>query len=117
MKTNISAVKLLIMAALLCAAVLGFNGCADYASVGVGYNDAYYVPDYRPFYAEYFYDGVPYGDLSIAYINKKFVVKDVDKHVNVNRNAYYGDDHLVAIGTEREGDFAGKNGYWAHPWS
>ena len=31
------------MAALLCAAILGFNGYADYASVGVGYNDAYYV--------------------------------------------------------------------------
>ena len=95
MKTNISAVKLLIMAALLCAAILGFSGCADYASVGVGYNDAYYVPDYRPFYAEYFYDGVPYWGPDIDYIKNKIVVKDVDKRVNVKRNIYYGDHHLV----------------------
>ena len=107
MKTNISAVKLLIMAALLCAAVLGFNGCADYASVGVGYNDAYYVPDYRPFYAEYFYDGVPYWGPDIAYINKKVVVKDVDKHVNVNRNAYYGGHHLVGNWHGARGRFRG----------
>jgi hypothetical protein len=37
MKTNISAVKLLSMTALVCAAVLA--GCADYASVGVGYTN------------------------------------------------------------------------------
>ena len=86
MKTNNSAMKLLIMIALLCAAGVGFSGCADYASVGVGYNDAYYVPDYRPFYAEYFYDGVPYWGPDIDYIKNKIVVKDVDKRVNVNRN-------------------------------
>ena len=57
-KTVISS-KLLIITATLVAGVLGFNGCADYASLGVGYSDAYYVPDYRPFYAEYFYNGVP----------------------------------------------------------
>ena len=72
MKTNISAVKLLSMTALLCAAVL--VGCADYASVGVGYPSAYYVPDYTPFYAEYYYDGLPYWGPNITYIRKKVVV-------------------------------------------
>jgi hypothetical protein len=95
MKTNISAMKLLIVTPLVCAAVLGFNGCADYASVGVGYSDAYYIPDYRPFYAEYFYDGVPYWGPDINYIRKKVVVRDVDKRINVNKNIYYGGHHIV----------------------
>jgi hypothetical protein len=95
MKTNISAVKFLIVTALFLMGVLGFNGCADYASVGVGYGNAYYVPDYRPFYAEYFYDGVPYWGPDIDYIRNKIVVKDVDKHINVNKNIYYGGHHLA----------------------
>lgn len=95
MKTNTWTVKLLIMTALLLAGILAFNGCADYASVGVGYSDAYYVPDYRPFYASYYYDGVPYWGPDIAFINKKIVVKDVDKNVNVTKNIYYGGHHLV----------------------
>jgi len=95
MKTNISAVKSLIVTALFLMGVLGFNGCADYASVGVGYGNAYYVPDYRPFYAEYFYDGVPYWGPDIDYIRNKIVVKDVDKRINVNKNIYYGGHHLA----------------------
>jgi hypothetical protein len=95
MRTTISAMKLLIMTALLGVGVLSFNGCADYASVGLAYNDGYYVPDYRPFYAAYYYDGVPYWGPNYAYIRKKVVVKDVDKHVNVNRNVYYGGHHFV----------------------
>ena len=55
MKTNIS--KILGMTAVFGAVV--FGGCADYVGVGVGYNDAYYVPDYTPFYADYYYDGLP----------------------------------------------------------
>jgi hypothetical protein len=93
MKTNISAMKLLIMTALVCAAVLA--GCADYASVGVGYTNAYYVPDYTPFYAEYYYDGLPYWGPNFTYIRKKVVVRDVDTHVNVNRNIYYGGHHFM----------------------
>jgi hypothetical protein len=99
MKTNISAMKLLIVTALVCAAVLGFNGCVDY--VGVGYGDAYYVPDYTPFYASYYYDGIPYWGPDIAYIRKKVVVKDVDKHINVNRNIYYGGHHFLGAGNWR----------------
>ncbi len=99
MKTNISAVKLLSMTALVCAAVLA--GCADYASVGVGYTNAYYVPDYTPFYAEYYYDGLPYWGPNITYIRKKVVVKDVDKHVNVSRNIYYGGHHFLGAGNWR----------------
>ena len=99
MKTNISAMKLLIVTALVYAAVLGFNGCVDY--VGVGYGDAYYVPDYTPFYASYYYDGIPYWGPDIAYIRKKVVVKDVDKHINVNRNIYYGGHHFLGAGNWR----------------
>jgi hypothetical protein len=124
MKTNISTVNLLSVTALLCAAAL--VGCADYASVGVGYTNAYYVPDYTPsyasayytpsytsayyapsyatayyapdytpFYAAYYYDGLPYWGPDITYIRNKVVVKDVDKHVNVNRNISYGGHHFM----------------------
>jgi hypothetical protein len=85
--------KLLIVTALVCAAVLGFDGCVDY--VGVGYSDAYYVPDYRPFYAEYFYNGVPYWGPDIDYVRKKVVIRDVDKRINLNKNIYYGGHHIV----------------------
>ena len=100
MKRKISAVKLLIATAPFLAGVLGFSGCADYASVGVGYSDAYYVPDYRPLYIDYFYDGVPYWGPNIAYIQKKVVVKDVDRNINVNRNIYYGGHHFVGASHE-----------------
>src|SRR6267143_5153325 len=95
MKTIISAVKFVIMTATLLVGVLGLNGCADYASVGIGYSDAYYVPDYRPFYAEYFYNGVPYWGPDITYIRKKVVIRDVRRQVNVSRNIYYGGHHIV----------------------
>jgi hypothetical protein len=98
MKTNTWTAKLVIMMALL-TGILGFSGCADF--VGVGYTDAYYVPDYRPFYADYYYDGVPYWGPNIAYIRKKVVVKDVDKHINVNRNIYYGGHHFMGAGNWR----------------
>jgi len=94
MKTNTPAIKLFTITALVLPGLLGFSGCADYASVGVGYNDAYYVPDYRPFYAAYFYDGVPYWGPNVSYVRKRVVVKDVDKHVNVNKNIYYGGHHF-----------------------
>jgi hypothetical protein len=87
------AAKILAMTAVLIAAALGFGGCADYAAMGVGYSDAYYVPDYHPFYAGYFYDGYPWWGSS-PYFTKKVVVKDIDKQVNVNRNVYYGGHHL-----------------------
>jgi hypothetical protein len=86
--------RLLIATTLFAAAVLSFSGCADYATVGVGYSDAYYVPDYHPFYGAYFYDGYPWWG-SGPYVINKYVVKDVDKRVNVNRNAYYGGHHFV----------------------
>ena len=97
MKPNISAVKLLIISIALLAGALGFNGCADYASVGVGvgYPAAYYVPDYRPYYAGYYYNGIPYWGPNITYVRKKIVVKDMDKHVNMNKNIYYGRHHIV----------------------
>ena len=95
MKTIISAVKFVIMTATLLVGVLGLNGCADYASVGIGYSGAYYVPDYRPFYAEYFYNGVPYWGPDITYIRKKVVIRDVRRQVNVSRNIYYGGHHIV----------------------
>jgi hypothetical protein len=94
MKTNTWAVKRLILAALL-AGPLGPTGCADYASVGGSYGDAYYVPDYRPFYAGYYYDGVPYWGPNIDYVRNTVVVKDVDKRVDVNKNIYYGGHHFV----------------------
>jgi hypothetical protein len=95
MKKNVSAMKLLTLSAVLLAWIFSFAGCADYASVGVGYGDAYYAPDYRPFYAAYYYDGVPYWGPNYSYVRKKVVVRDVDKHVNVNRNVYYGGHHFV----------------------
>jgi hypothetical protein len=118
MKTNISTVNLLSLTALLCAAALA--GCADYASVGVGYTNAYYVPDYTPsyasayytpsyasayyvpdytpFYAAYYYDGVPYWGSDITYIRNKVVVKNVNRRVNVNRNIHYGGHHFMGAG-------------------
>jgi hypothetical protein len=95
MKTNISAVKFLIFTGLLLPGLLGFSGCADYASVGVGYNGAYYVPDYSPFYGAYFYDGVPYWGPNVSYVRSRVVLKDVDRHVNVNKNIYYGGHHFA----------------------
>jgi hypothetical protein len=112
MKTNTWTVKLLIITAVLLAGILGFSGCADF--VGVGYSDAYYVPDYRPFYADYYYDGVPYWGPDVAYIRKKVVVKDVDKHINVNRNIYYGGHHFVGAGNfvgPRPGPRGGGGGF------
>jgi hypothetical protein len=93
MKTNIAATKFWMIAASLSAGVLGFGGCTDY--VGVGYGSAYYVPDYTPFYGAYYYDGVPYWGPNVYYTRKKVIVKDVDKHVNVNRNIYYGGHHFA----------------------
>jgi hypothetical protein len=94
MKTEISAAaKILILTATLAAVMFGFNGCADY--VGVGYGSAYYAPDYTPFYSAYVYDGVPWWGPNAYYIRKKVVVKDVDKHVNVNKNVYYGGHHFA----------------------
>jgi hypothetical protein len=95
MKTIMSVVKFVLMTAALLAGALGLNGCAEYASVGIRYSDAYYVPDYRPFYAAYFYNGVPYWGPDIAYIRRKVVIRDVDRHVNVRRNIYYGGHHIV----------------------
>jgi hypothetical protein len=102
MKTNIWNIKkpvaeICIVSATLIVTLLGFNGCADYASVSVasGYNDAYYVPDYRPFYVGYVYDGAPWWGPNYTYVKKKIVYKDVDKHVNVNRNIYYGGHHFA----------------------
>jgi hypothetical protein len=95
MKMKISASRSLIIVASLLGAAIGITGCADYASVGVGYGDAYYVPDYRPLYASYFYDGLPWWGPNYYYTRKKIVVKDVDRRVNVNRNVYYGGHHFV----------------------
>jgi hypothetical protein len=90
-----SPAKLLLIATVSVAAVLlAFGGCADYATVGVGYSDAYYVPDYHPFYGAYFYDGYPWWG-SGPYVINKYVVKDVDKRIAVNRNVYYGGHHFV----------------------
>lgn len=87
--------KFVIMTATLRLGALGLNGCADYASVGIGYSDAYYVPDYRPFYTAYFYNGVPYWGPNINYVRKKVVIRDVHRHVAVNRNIYFGSHHIV----------------------
>jgi hypothetical protein len=86
--------RLLIAITLLAAAALAVSGCADYAAVGVGYSDAYYVPDYHPFYGAYFYDGYPWWGGG-PYVINKYVVKDVDRRTNVNRNIYYGGHHFV----------------------
>ena len=43
----------------------------------------------------YYYDGVPYWGPDVYYTRKKVIVKDVDKHVNVNRNIYYGGHHFA----------------------
>jgi hypothetical protein len=91
MKMNILPVKISGMTAAFGAVVL--VGCADY--VGVGYNDAYYIPDYTPFYADYYYDGVPYWGPNFTYVKKKIVVHDVNRHINVNRNLYYGGHHFM----------------------
>ena len=94
MKTKIPVSKSLIVI-LLMGAAIGMSGCADYVGVGVGYGGAYYVPDYRPLYAGYFYDGVPWWGANYYYTRNKIVVKDVHRRVNVNRNAYYGGHHFV----------------------
>ena len=101
MKTKISALKNQIVMTLLMGASVGLGGCADYASVGVGYSGAYYVPDYRPFYAEYYYDGLPWWGPNYYYSKNKIVVKDVDRQVNVNRNLYYGGHHFAPYGRGR----------------
>ena len=44
----------------LATGAIGFGGCADYVGVSAGYGSSYYVPDYRPFYVDYFYDGAPW---------------------------------------------------------
>jgi hypothetical protein len=93
MKTKISG-RIWILVTLATGAI-AFGGCADYVGVGAGYSSSYYVPDYRPFYADYFYDGVPWWGANYYYTRKKVVVKDVDKHVNVSKNIYYGGHHLV----------------------
>ena len=93
-KSEKDAASVLTVASLLMAAMLGCAGCADYASVGVGYGDAYYAPDYRPFYGAYFYDGYPWWG-SGPYVVNKYVVKDVHQRINVNRNGYYGRHHFV----------------------
>jgi hypothetical protein len=97
MRTNISARGAVIIAAMVSVMAVAFNGCADYASIGVasGYAPAYYVPDYRPYFSAYYYDGTPWWGPNAYYVRKKVIVKDVDKHVDVNRNIYYGTHHLV----------------------
>ena len=93
MKTKISrAIWILVT---LTTGVIGFSSCADYVGVNAGYGSSYYVPDYRPFYAGYFYDGVPWWGPNYYYTTKKVVVKDVDKRINVNKNIYYGGHHFV----------------------
>jgi hypothetical protein len=99
MKTKIS-MRIWILVTLATGAI-GFGGCADYVGVSAGYGSSYYVPDYRPFYVDYFYDGVPWWGPNYYYTRKKVVVKDVDKHVNVNKNIYYGGHHLVRDWTGR----------------
>jgi hypothetical protein len=97
MRTNISASGAIIIAAILLVTAVTFNGCADYASVDVasGYGRAYYAPDYGPYFSAYYYDGIPWWGPNAYYVRKKVIVKDVDKHVDVNRNVYYGGHHLV----------------------
>jgi len=95
MKHN-SSTSLFLITALFCAGAL--VGCADYASVGVGYPASYYAPDYTPFYASYFYDGGPYWGPNVSYVRKRIVVRDVDRNINVNRNVYYGGHHFVGAG-------------------
>jgi hypothetical protein len=86
----------------------GFAGCADYAAVGV--SSSYYAPDYRPYYVDYGYDGVPWWGPGPYYagaividrdrdrdvVVRKRVVKNVNvnRNVTVNRNIYYGGHHL-----------------------
>jgi hypothetical protein len=94
--------RLLIATGPLAAMLLAFGGCADYATVGVGYSNAYYVPDYRPFYGAYFYDGYPWWG-SGPYVVNKYVVKDVYKRINVNRNVYYGRHHFMGNAWMRGG--------------
>jgi hypothetical protein len=86
------AARILALAAVLITAAVGFGGCADYAAVGVGYSDAYYVPDYHPFYAGYYYDGYPWWG-SGPYVVNRFVINDVHRH-HVHKNIYYGRHHL-----------------------
>ena len=127
MKTQTS--KYLIVIALLIGTAIGMAGCADYVDVGVphvGYDAAYYTPDYprsyatyyaaghqpsyaayymadyEPVYTDYYYDGTPWWGASYYYSGNKVVVKDVDKYVNVNRNVYSGGRHFVGRGVGRE---------------
>ena len=94
MKRTISMVRISSLG-MLAAGALWFGGCADYVAVSGGYGAAYYAPDYTPFYGAYLYDGRPWWGPNYYYTRKKVVVKDVDKHVNVNRNIYYGRHHFV----------------------
>ena len=123
MKTQTS--KYLIVIALLIGATIGMAGCADYVGVDVarvGYDAAYYTPDYQrssatyyaagyrptyaayyaadyePVYAGYYYGGAPWWGASYYYSDNDVVVKDVNKYVNVNRNVYSGGRRFAARG-------------------
>ena len=129
MKTQTSLPKSVIIIALLIGAAIGMAGCADYVGVEaahVGYDAAYYTPDYQPVsstyyaasyqpayaayyaadyqpvYTDYYYGGAPWWGASYYYSGNKVVVKDVDKYVNVNRNVYSGGRHFVGRGVGRE---------------
>jgi hypothetical protein len=129
MKTQSSLPKSVIIIALLIGAAIGMAGCADYVGVEaahVGYDAAYYTPDYQPVssayyaagyqpayaayyaadyepvYTDYYYGGVPWWGASYYYGGNKVVVKDVDKYVNVNRNVYSGGHRFVSRGVGRE---------------
>jgi hypothetical protein len=129
MKTQTSLPKYLIIIALLMGLAVGMAGCADYVGVGVshvGYDAAYYTPDYQPVsstyyaanyqpayaayyaadyqpvYTGYYYGGGPWWGASYYYSGNKVVVKDVDKYVNVNRNVYSGGHRFVGRRAGRE---------------
>jgi hypothetical protein len=128
MKTQTSLPKYLIIA-LLIGTTIGMAGCADYVGVDVahvGYDAAYYTPDYQrssatyyaasyeptyaayytadyePVYTDYYYGGVPWWGASYYYGGNKVVVKDVNKYVNVNRNVYAGGRRYAARGAWRQ---------------
>lgn len=126
MKTQTSLPKYLIIA-LLIGTTFGMAGCADYVGVDVahvGYDAAYYTPDYQrssatyyaasyePTYAAYYtadyapvytdYGGVPWWGATYYYGGNKVVVKDVGKYVNVNRNVNAGGRRYAARGAGRQ---------------
>jgi hypothetical protein len=79
------------------------SSAATYYAAGYQptYAATYYAADYEPVYTGYYYGGAPWWGASYYYSDNDVVVKDVNKYVNVNRNVYSRGRHFVPRGVGR----------------